>query len=150
MKFKIGRCEANLLWNNPSVLLRNNLDTAKRRLICLENKFKKDKIVFEEYNNSIRKQINLGIVEVFPENSLVVNCYYMPHHPTIRNDKSSSKLRIVYASFKSSNALLLNDCLHAGRARLSQEWAQGLICTRTPVLSRPKNLNIFVELQYVI
>ena len=35
------------------------------------------------------------------------------------------------------------------RARLSQEWAQGLMCTG-PILNRLKNLNIFDELKYVM
>ena len=29
------------------------------------------------------------------------------------------------------------------RARLSQEWAQGLMYIRAPILNHPKNLNIF-------
>ena len=36
------------------------------------------------------------------------------------------------------------------RARLSQEWAQGLMCIQAPILNRPKNLNIFDELKRII
>ena len=36
------------------------------------------------------------------------------------------------------------------RARISQEWAQGLVCTRVHILNRPKNLNTFDELKYIM
>ena len=64
MKFRNDCHEANLLWNNSCELLRNNLEIAKRRFTCLENKFKRDETLFEEYNSILRGQINLGIIEV--------------------------------------------------------------------------------------
>ena len=36
------------------------------------------------------------------------------------------------------------------RARLSQKWALGLMCTWVLFLNRPKNLNIFDELKYIM
>ena len=33
-------------------------------------------------------------------------------------------------------------------ARLSQEWAQDLMCIWAPILNRPEYLNIFDELKY--
>ena len=40
--------------------------------------------------------------------------------------------------------------LWTARARLSQEWVQGLMCIRAPILNCPKNLNIFDELKYIM
>ncbi|KFM63037.1 hypothetical protein X975_02648, partial [Stegodyphus mimosarum] len=115
LKFKNGRYEAKLLWNKSRDLLRNNLEVAKRRFAGLENKFKCNEMLFEEYNNILREQAHLGIVEVCPENSSTCNSYYMPHHPVIRDDKTTTKVRIVYdASSKSNDALSLNDCLQPG------------------------------------
>ena len=36
------------------------------------------------------------------------------------------------------------------RARLSQEWVQGLMCIRAPILNRLNKLNIFDELKYIM
>ncbi|KFM77508.1 hypothetical protein X975_18849, partial [Stegodyphus mimosarum] len=63
LKFKNGRYEAKLLWNKSRDLLRNNLEVAKRRFAGLENKFKCNEMLFEEYNNILREQEHLGIVE---------------------------------------------------------------------------------------
>eukprot|EP00731_Ephydatia_muelleri_P009272 Em0004g1610a len=40
--------------------------------------------------------------------------HYLPHHAVIKEDKQTSKLRIVYDASARSNGLSLNDCLYAG------------------------------------
>ena len=40
--------------------------------------------------------------------------HYLPHHAVIKEDKQTSKLRIVYDASARSNGPSLNDCLYAG------------------------------------
>ena len=40
--------------------------------------------------------------------------HYLPHHAVIKEDKQTSKLRIVYDASARSNEPSLNDCLYAG------------------------------------
>ena len=43
---------------------------------------------------------------------------------------------------------LIFQVVRIDRARLSQEYGQGLVCIRAPILNRTKTLNIFNELKY--
>ena len=50
-------------------------------------------------------------VETTDDNSSI----YLPHHDVIREDKETSKARVVYdASAKGSNGDSLNDCMMVG------------------------------------
>jgi len=40
--------------------------------------------------------------------------HYLPHHCVVREDKSTTKLRIVYNASAMENGPALNDCLHTG------------------------------------
>ena len=46
-----------------------------------------------------------------PQNNLI---HYLPHHPVVREDKTMTKLRIVYDASAKTCGPSLNDCLYAG------------------------------------
>ena len=57
-----------------------------------------------------------GIIEIV-EGSMIQNAskyHYLPHHAIIRNDKSTTKLRIVYDASAKTEGPSLNDYLYAG------------------------------------
>jgi len=59
----------------------------------------------------------LGHMEAIPSNEIFESSlhYYIPHHAVIRNDSSTTKLRVVFnASSKSSTGTSLNDQLMVG------------------------------------
>lgn len=74
-----------------------------------------DPLLLESYDRVIQEQIESGIVERVPETSVDGRIHYLPHHPVIRNDKATTKVRVVYdaSSFEGNNASL-NQCLHIG------------------------------------
>ena len=95
-----------------------------------------------EYNRIIRDQLKAGIIEVDskppkPKQQLkeaespdqqvrdessesptatLTKIYYMPHHPVIRGERETTKLRIVYdgSAKPSANELSINYCLQPG------------------------------------
>ena len=44
---------------------------------------------------------NKKIIEKAPENKPIGKCYYLPHHPVIRPEKLTAKMKMVHASSKS-------------------------------------------------
>ena len=60
----------------------------------------------------IQDQIKKGIVEVIehPESSEDERTHYLPHHAVIHQDKTTTKLRIVYDASAKEDGLSLNDC----------------------------------------
>jgi hypothetical protein len=68
----------------------------------------------DAYNDIVKEYIEKGYLSKV--NDGLSGGYYIPHHAVHRDDKSSTKLRIVLdASCKTSNGKSLNDILHTGK-----------------------------------
>ena len=54
--------------------------------------------LLKEYDSIIRDQLDKGIVEVVSQPMATASdrVHYLPHHGVVRQDKATSKLRIVY------------------------------------------------------
>ena len=64
-----------------------------------------------------KDQEEKGIIErvTYSEDIEVGKTHYLSHHPVIRQDKDTTKVRIVYnASAKNSSGTSLNSCLYPG------------------------------------
>jgi len=94
------------------------------QLRYLQRKLLKSPPLLEEYDSIIREQLKGGILEAVLESAVnptaVVNLkhlvHYFPQQSVIRQDKQTTKLRIVYdgsAKITSDN-VSLNDCLKTG------------------------------------
>ena len=54
--------------------------------------------VLKEYHAVIQEQLNAGIVERVEEDGAreVGEVHYLAHHPVVRQDKQTTKVRVVY------------------------------------------------------
>ena len=115
ISFKDGRYEVALPWKETHGALPSNYELSLKRLTGLLRRLRQLPDVFQQYDKVIREQLDKGIVEIVSDkaiqNSLV---HYLLHHPVVREDKSTTKLRIVYDASAKSNGSSLNDCLYAG------------------------------------
>ena len=82
-------------------------------------KLKKNPELAETYTQIIAQQEAEGIIERVHEEGEVGNTFYLPHHPVIRQDKSSTKVRVVYDGSSRENGVSLNDCLQGGQSRFT-------------------------------
>ena len=63
----------------------------------------------------IRSQLQQGIIEIVSEPDKPFGpVHYLPHHPVIREDKTTTKLGIVYDASAKQDGPSLNECLYTG------------------------------------
>ena len=79
-----------------------------------------DATLYSRYNDVIQDYLQQGICEDVPEDVSAAEQpeavkYYMPHHAVLREDKVTTKLRVVFdASSHKEGCPSLNDCLLTG------------------------------------
>ena len=99
------------------VLLSLCVELCKKRLNSLYSRLVANKALLSEYNKIFQDQLAQGIVEKVPLSEISKdNVNFMPHHAVIREERTTSKVRVVFdASCKSqSDELSLNDRLERG------------------------------------
>ncbi|KAJ0169346.1 hypothetical protein K1T71_015230 [Dendrolimus kikuchii] len=112
-----GRYIVKLPFNNekPKCTDGNTRDIAMKRLKQLEKRFEKDIKLKEEYTRVLEEYITLNHLERVSDNEKYHPAVYLPHHAVVREDKETSKVRVVFnASSKGSNNISLNDELMVG------------------------------------
>lgn len=92
---------------------------AIRRFLSLEKKIQQTQSLAIDIRNLWRNEyLAPNHMEVVPEEDRhkpESECFYLPHHGVIREQTSTTKLRMVFdASAKSQSVQALNDCLHIG------------------------------------
>ena len=109
-----NRYEISLPFKENNPIIHDNYENSKARLLKLHSKLKQDPTLMKSYNDIFNEQKSMEIIESAPGPGKIGETYYMPHHPVIRNDKSSSKVRIVFDASSKSVGPSLNDCLYKG------------------------------------
>ena len=109
-----GRYEVKLPFKANHEQLHDNYQNSKNRLRNLIKKFHHNPELLNAYNDIISEQENLNIIEKVPESSTVDNVHYLPHRPVVRDDKVTTKTRMVFDASAKLKGPSLNDCLHAG------------------------------------
>ena len=116
VSFENGYYTVSLPWRNHHLSLPSNYELCVRRLNGLLRQLRQSPELLEQYNNIILEQLALGIV--VPVNNLnekpSTRLHYLPHHAVVRQDKATTKLRIVYDASAKSEGPSLNECLHIG------------------------------------
>ena len=116
IKFREGRYKVSLPWKQFHQPLPDNYHLSHKRLHGLLTRLHRNPALLQDYDRIIQEQIDKGIVEDAPAAGDNSTClHYLPHHAVIRDNKETTKLRVVYdASAKPDGKPSLNDCLLAG------------------------------------
>lgn len=100
--------------------LGDSFSMSFKRFLNLEKKFSKDNNLFRDYSKFISEYVHLGHAKIISsnvqqENIDLENSYFLPHHPVIKQDSVSTKLRVVFdGSMRTKNKISLNDMMHKG------------------------------------
>lgn len=99
---------------------------ALKRLLNLEHRLQKDKLLYESYRSFMNDYLALGHMKVATRPGK----YYILHHAVVKRDGDTSKLRVVFdASAKSSSGVSLNDILCVG-PKLQNDISELLLTCR--------------------
>lgn len=112
-----GRYTVALPFRNDVYTLGNSYESARRRFMSLERKLEASPNVRLAYDNVIKDYQDKGYISPAPpyDPSDPNPTYVIPHHGVVREDKTTTRLRIVMdASSKTSTGISLNDILHTG------------------------------------
>ena len=85
------------------------------RLKSTKKRLDKQAEVLKEYDAVIKQQLNDGVIEKirFGEKEPVVGeVVYLPHQAVIKENKTTTKLRIVMDASAKVNGVSLNECLY--------------------------------------
>ncbi|XP_064475319.1 uncharacterized protein LOC135389184 [Ornithodoros turicata] len=116
IKMLDGRYEVALPWKSLKGELGSNLEVAEKRLQGLVKRLAHSDAAIQQYDEVIRNYLTNGHAEV-----VTTNCakpgriYYMPHRAVVRNESSTTKVRVVFeASSHAPGVPSLNDHLEKG------------------------------------
>ena len=106
----------NMPWKEDHQILGDNYNLSRRRLSNTMNKLHKNPDLLKEYTRIMTEQESLGIIEEVnsEEEAKVGRTYYMPHHAVVKNDKETTKVRVVYDASSKEQGVSLNEVLEQG------------------------------------
>lgn len=110
-----GRYVVHLPFKDNVGNLQDNRPSAFRQLHHLLSRLNKNPDLKLQYGEIFEEYLRLGFIERVPPSDLKEPAYYMPHHCVVREEATSTKVRVVFnASSKSQSGLSLNDVLKVG------------------------------------
>ena len=111
-----GRYEVSVPWIPGVELVKTNEEPSRKRLKNTERKLSYDTHLRDAYEQIVNDQLQEEIIEPAPAQPTGPRVFYMPHKPIVREQASSSKVRMVFdASAKPSPSTnSVNECMHAG------------------------------------
>ncbi|XP_033229750.1 uncharacterized protein LOC117181300 [Belonocnema kinseyi] len=124
-----GRYIVRLPLKDRSINLGNSRSAAYRALVHMERRFRRDPELAKKYSNVINEYAELGDMELVsnPEDLQHDKGYFLPHHCVIKENSSSTKLRVVFnASQRTDKGVPLNELLHSG-PKLQTELADVIL-----------------------
>ncbi len=115
--------------------LPDNYGLSFGRFTSLTKRFKSDPDLLMKYNTIIQDQLQKGIVEkVDTSVNTSSKVHYLPHHPVITPDRTTTKVRIVFdgSSKQNANCTSLNESLYRGPVILPDLCGILIRCQETP------------------
>jgi Protein of unknown function (DUF1759)/Putative peptidase (DUF1758) len=111
-----GRFVVRLPLKQDPTKLGDSYGTSRSRLYQIERRLARDAHLDTQYRHFLDEYENLGqMQEVSHPGKPAAPCFYLPHHPVIKESSTSTKVRVVFdASAKTSNGTSLNDMLLVG------------------------------------
>ena len=116
IKYEDETYEVSLPTKDDSEISSNKV-VASRRFSSLKCRMKKNAELSKKYHEAMNEYIDAGYAEKVQEVKEPPGCYYCPHHAVIKEDRVSTKVRLVFdGSSNEGTERSLNDVLYKGPA----------------------------------
>ena len=109
-----GHFSVRIPFNEKKNQLHGNVELARTRLQSLQNRFKRDKQLQEDYEAIITDHEEKGYIRRLTEKENEVTKWWLPHFPVINRMKDTTKVRIVFDAAAKSWGNSLNDAIEIG------------------------------------
>ena len=115
IKFENDRYSVALPFTENCPMLADNYQLCLNRLQKLKELLSKTPQLLNEYNKVFDEYLNLEIIEKVKNEGIVDEVVYLPHKEVIKENRSTTKLRIVFdASAEYKGTSSLNEVLYKG------------------------------------
>ena len=114
IKFENNRYVVKLPFKEMIPFVSDNYDVSLNRLSNLKNRLSKSIDTLVKYDKVITDQLEHGVIEKVESIGIPGKDKYLPHQAVIRDDHSSTKLRVVFDASSKTIGPSLNDILHKG------------------------------------
>lgn len=108
-----GHYETGLLWQSEKIILPNNYQMAKSRLLCLEKQLRKNSELYTVYVRTIEEYLKKGYITKIDASTPAKRIWYLPTFP-VYNKNKPGKCRIVWDAAAKFNGISLNSMLYKG------------------------------------
>lgn len=95
IEFKDKRYEVPLPFKETAPTIPDNYELSLKRLKSLKSRLSSNPVLLKKYDDVFQEQLKLGIVEKVYDTGDIGCVTYLPHKEVIREDKTSTKLRVV-------------------------------------------------------
>ena len=96
-------------------MIEDHYQLSLKHLLELKEKFDKDVEFRDRYHDVTKKQIELRVMEKAETDPIPGKGSYLSHFAVIRDDRETTKPRIVYNGSAKTKGPSLNDCLYKGK-----------------------------------
>ncbi|XP_065195393.1 uncharacterized protein LOC135826719 [Sycon ciliatum] len=129
-QFASGRVELGVPWIEMEPHVSSNRPQAAQRLRSLEHSLSRRPSVRQRYHDVMQSHLAKGYIREVPSEEVDGdgdNQWFLPHFPVVRDDKETTKVRIVFDAAAKWDGRSINDEMHSGPA-LQTDLVKVLIC----------------------
>ena len=113
------RYSVDLPWTAEKEQLPDHEKLCEDRALRLHERLKRNPELMEKYDEIMKEQLKTGVLEPVPEKDAENKegtVHVLPHHPVVREDKSTTKVRVVYdgSAHTKDNPVSINHYLEQG------------------------------------
>ena len=109
-----NRYEVNLPFKENKPILHDNFELSKKRLLKLHSKLKNEPELLKQYDDIFKEQMTKGVIEPAPKDVKFGEHCYLPHTAVVKEERDTTKVRIVFDASAKEFGPSLNECLYKG------------------------------------